>query len=57
MSSLQTKLEKRAEQVLLGSKGCGGGDGGGRKQGAEMTQIMYAHMNNEKIKKGISKVA
>jgi hypothetical protein len=32
-----TKLEKRAEQVLPGSKG--------REQGGEMAQKMYAHAN------------
>jgi hypothetical protein len=32
-----TKLEKRAEQVLLGSEWGG--------QGREMSQTMYAHMN------------
>jgi hypothetical protein len=31
-----TKLEKRAEQVLPGSKG---------GQGGEMAQTMYAHVN------------
>jgi hypothetical protein len=38
-----TKLEKRAEQVLPGSKL--GGDEGGAGQGGEMNQTMYAHMN------------
>jgi hypothetical protein len=38
-----TKLEIRAEQVLLGSEGCGGkGVGGGE---GEMAQTMYAHVN------------
>jgi hypothetical protein len=39
-----TKLEKRAEQVLHGSEGLGEREGIGR-QGGEMTQAMYAHMN------------
>jgi hypothetical protein len=39
-----TKLEIRAEQILLGSKGRWGGDRGGGGWG-EMTQTMYAHMN------------
>jgi hypothetical protein len=37
-----TKSEKRAEQVLPGSKG---GWGEGRGQGGEMAQTMYAYMN------------
>jgi hypothetical protein len=37
-------LEKRAKQVLPGSK-VGWGEGGDRKQGGEMNQTMYAHMN------------
>jgi hypothetical protein len=41
MSLLQ---KKRAEQDLLGTK-WGGRKGGGRWQGGEMTQIMYAHVN------------
>jgi hypothetical protein len=46
MSSLQQKLEKRAEQVLHGSKGeWWGGEGGGSGQGGEMDQTMYAHVN------------
>jgi hypothetical protein len=40
------KLELRAEQVLPGSKWGWAGEGGGR-QGGEMTQTMYAHMNKE----------
>jgi hypothetical protein len=39
-----TKLEMRAEQVLPGREG-GKGEGGGREQGVEMTQTMYAHVN------------
>jgi hypothetical protein len=38
-----TKLEIRAKQFLLGSKGVGG------EVGREMTQILYAHMNKKKI--------
>jgi hypothetical protein len=38
-------LEERAEQVLPGSKGGWLGEGGVGKQGGEMTQTMYAHMN------------
>jgi hypothetical protein len=34
----------RAEQVLPGSEG-DGGYGGGRGQGGEMAQTMYAHMH------------
>jgi hypothetical protein len=40
-----TKLEKRAEQVLPGSEGLWRGEGGGRGQGGEMAQTMYAHVN------------
>jgi hypothetical protein len=40
-----TKLEKRTEQVLPGSKEAWGGEGGGREQEGEMAQTMYAHMN------------
>jgi hypothetical protein len=40
-----TKLEKRTEQVLPGSKGGRGGKGRDGGQGEEMAQIMYAHMN------------
>jgi hypothetical protein len=42
-----TKLEIRAEQVLPGSEegwGCGRGSG---KQGEEMAQTMYAHVNKK----------
>jgi hypothetical protein len=39
-----TKLEKRAEQVLPGSKG-GRGKGGSRGKVREVAQTMYAHMN------------
>jgi hypothetical protein len=37
-----TKLEKRAEHILPGSK-VGGGKG--RGQGGEMVPTMYAHVN------------
>jgi hypothetical protein len=40
-----TKLEKRAEQILPGSKGDGRGEGGGGVQEGEMAQTMYADMN------------
>jgi hypothetical protein len=43
-----TKLEKRAEHVLLGSKGDGGEREvvrGGEGRGREMAQAMYAHVN------------
>jgi hypothetical protein len=40
-----TKLKKRAEQVLPASEGGERRRGGGRGQGAEMAQTMYAHMN------------
>jgi hypothetical protein len=40
-----TKLEIRAEQVLLGSAGSCRGKGGGQGQGGEMTQTMYKHVN------------
>jgi hypothetical protein len=39
-----TKLEKRAEQILPGSKG-GWGEREGQGQGRKMVQTMYAHMN------------
>jgi hypothetical protein len=39
-----TKLEKRAEQFLPGSKGWEG-EGGGRGQRGEMIQTMYVHKN------------
>jgi hypothetical protein len=35
-------LEKRAEQVLPGSEE---GEGRGRRDGGEMAQRIYAHMN------------
>jgi hypothetical protein len=38
-----TKLEKRAEQVLSGSEGGAGKEWG--REGGEMAQTMYAHMN------------
>jgi hypothetical protein len=40
-------LEKRAKQVLPGSKGHSGEreEAGERRQEGEMTQTMYAHMN------------
>jgi hypothetical protein len=31
-----------------------GGKGGGWGQGGEMTQVLYAHMNNKTIKKILS---
>jgi hypothetical protein len=40
-----TKLETMAEQVLPGSEGEWRGKGGSRRQGAEMTQTMYAYVN------------
>jgi hypothetical protein len=40
-----TKLEIRAEQVLLESEGGLQREVGGRGQGGEMTQTMYAHVN------------
>jgi hypothetical protein len=41
-----TKLEIRAEQVLPGSEGRGGGTGWGREgKWGEMTQTMYAYVN------------
>jgi hypothetical protein len=46
MSSI--KMEKRAEQVLPGKGGGMGGwrgEEGSRRQGREMAQTMYAHMN------------
>jgi hypothetical protein len=46
-----TKLEIRAEQDLPGSEGGGGEKGRGGAQGGEMTQTMYAHVNNEFKKK------
>jgi hypothetical protein len=39
-----TKLEIMAEQVLPGSEG-GWEESGCRRQGGEMTQTMYAHVN------------
>jgi hypothetical protein len=44
-----TKLEKRAEQILPGSTGFGGEEGG-RRHGEEMAQTIYAYMN-KRIKK------
>jgi hypothetical protein len=40
-----TKLEKRAEQVLPGSKGVEGEREGLGGRGREMAQTMYAHVN------------
>jgi hypothetical protein len=40
-----TKLEIRAEQVLLGREGEWGKKGGGRGYEGEVTQTMYAHVN------------
>jgi hypothetical protein len=40
-----TKLEKRAEQVLLRSEGGGREMKGIGGKGEEMAQTMYAHMN------------
>jgi hypothetical protein len=45
-----TKLEIRAEQILPGSDGGRGREGGGGGQGREMTQTMYAHVNKRIIK-------
>jgi hypothetical protein len=39
------KLEIRAEQVLPGSEGSFGGEGGSEEHGGEMAQTMYAHVN------------
>jgi hypothetical protein len=44
-----TKLEIRTEQSLPGSEGIGGEEGG-RRQGGEMTQTLYAHMSTQKNK-------
>jgi hypothetical protein len=59
-----TKLETRAKQLLLGSKGVGGrgrGRGEGRrwKEGGEMTQTLYAHCMNQrkKLKKQKNKIS
>jgi hypothetical protein len=38
-------LEKRAEQVLPGSKGGGGKREGVGVRGREITQTIYAHVN------------
>jgi hypothetical protein len=38
-------LEKRAEEVLPGSKGVGGAERGSREKGGEMAQTMNEHMN------------
>jgi hypothetical protein len=41
-----TKLEKRPEQVLPGSVGWGGQvESGTGRQGVEMAQTIYVHMN------------
>jgi hypothetical protein len=40
-----TKLEIRAEQVMPGSKGSWGVEGGGRVYWGEMAQTMYAYVN------------
>jgi hypothetical protein len=40
-----TKLEKKAEQVLSGSEGSWEEEGGGKGQGGEMAQTLYAHVN------------
>jgi hypothetical protein len=52
-----TKLEIRAKLFLLGIEGVGGRgrgrsgwQGRGWGQGEEMTQALYAHMNNKIIK-------
>jgi hypothetical protein len=42
---------KRAEQVLPGSKGGGGEREGGRGQGVEMAPTAYAHMSKGKKEK------
>jgi hypothetical protein len=34
----------------------GGGSGGGGARGGEMTQALYAHMNNKTIKKFFCKI-
>jgi hypothetical protein len=38
------ELEKSEEQVLPGNE-AGRGEGGSSRQGEEMTQAMYAHVN------------
>jgi hypothetical protein len=40
-----TKLEIRAEQVLPTNEGELRGEGGSERQGREMTQTMYVHVN------------
>jgi hypothetical protein len=40
-----TKLVIRAEQDLPGLEGAGRGNGWGGRQGGEMTQTIYAHVN------------
>jgi hypothetical protein len=40
-----TKLEIRAEEVLLGNKGGREGESWGGGQEVEMTQTMYTHVN------------
>jgi hypothetical protein len=45
-----TKLEIRAKQYLLGSKGVGGKGGCSGKE-AVLTQSLYAHMNKGNLKK------
>jgi hypothetical protein len=46
MSFVQQNLDIRAEQVLPGSERGWMGEGEGGGQGGEMTQTMYAHVNN-----------
>jgi hypothetical protein len=40
-----TKLEKRSEQFLPGSKGVGRKEGGDRGQRGEMARTIYAHIS------------
>jgi hypothetical protein len=57
-------LEKRSEQVLLGSEGHSREEEGGSSQGEEVAQAMYTHVNKcinnkkgakKKVKKGDNK--
>jgi hypothetical protein len=52
MSSLQQNWRKGQNRFCLEARGVGG-EGGGRGQWEEMTQIMYAHVNKLINKKWI----